>query len=59
MSSGGISVQKNAFAKSRNAEIRVRVYRKSTGKWENYGIVSSSRLSWRIKNWFKNLFFWR
>lgn len=43
-------------ATTRRAEIRARVYRAGTGKWEDYGVVSSYKLSWRIKNWFKRLF---
>lgn len=40
----------------RKAEISIRVFRAATGKWEDYGVVSSYKKSWKIKNFFKTLF---
>lgn len=36
-------------------EIRARVFRIATGQWEDLGVISSSKLVWRIKKWLGRL----
>lgn len=38
-----------AFAKTKKAMIQARVFRASTGRWEDLGII------WQTKGWIKNL----
>lgn len=47
----GLSV----FGRAKRADIKARVYRASTGKWENLGVIASSRLPVRFILWLKRL----
>jgi len=39
----------SAFGKVKRADIKARVYRATTGKWEDLGIITSTDRFWKIK----------